>query len=446
MEDQVSHLKALHIQAFHINGELSYEQRRFIMNALREPQVEKFIQVLYVTPEMLSKNQAMVNLLQDLHRRQQFARIVIDEAHCVSQWGHDFRPDYKALGEVRRQFQGVPVMALTATATENVKVDVIHNLGIQGCEVFAQSFNRPNLFYEVRSKGKREDILQNIADIIKTGYRAQSGIVYCLSRKKCELVAQQLREKHNISAQHYHAGMDPEQKSETQKAWQAGRYKVIVATIAFGMGIDKPDVRFVIHHSIPKSLEGYYQETGRAGRDGKRSGCYLFYGYQDTNILRKMIDEGDGSQQQKERQYAMLRNVVQFCENTADCRRVQVLAYFNESFKAEDCNAECDNCNSTITFEHRDFTDLAAKAVDLVERIHKQKVTLLHCVDVFRGGYAKRIKELGHDSLREYGSGSELERGDAERLFQRLVSEGALEEDNRVNRGGIARQAQGTRG
>ncbi|EOD48172.1 putative family helicase protein [Neofusicoccum parvum UCRNP2] len=326
MEDQVSHLKALHIQAFHINGELSYEQRRFIMNALREPQVEKFIQVLYVTPEMLSKNQAMVNLLQDLHRR------------------------------------------------------------------------------------KREDILQNIADIIKTGYRAQSGIVYCLSRKK------------------------------------SGRYKVIVATIAFGMGIDKPDVRFVIHHSIPKSLEGYYQETGRAGRDGKRSGCYLFYGYQDTNILRKMIDEGDGSQQQKERQYAMLRNVVQFCENTADCRRVQVLAYFNESFKAEDCNAECDNCNSTITFEHRDFTDLAAKAVDLVERIHKQKVTLLHCVDVFRGGYAKRIKELGHDSLREYGSGSELERGDAERLFQRLVSEGALEEDNRVNRGGIARQAQGTRG
>ncbi|KAH7039107.1 hypothetical protein B0J12DRAFT_702930 [Macrophomina phaseolina] len=440
MEDQVNHLRALHIQAFYINGELSYEQRRFIMNALREPQVEKFIQVLYVTPEMLSKNQAMVNLLQDLHHRQRLARIVIDEAHCVSQWGHDFRPDYKALGETRRQFIGVPVMALTATATQNVKVDTIHNLGIQGCEIFAQSFNRPNLYYEVRTKGKREDTLQKIADIIKTQYRGQSGIVYCLSRKKCEVIAQQLREKHNISAHHYHAGMESAEKSETQKSWQAGGYKVIVATIAFGMGIDKPDVRFVIHHSIPKSLEGYYQETGRAGRDGKRSGCYLFYGYQDTTILKKMIKEGEGSRQQKERQYAMLRNVVQFCENKADCRRVQVLAYFNESFRAEDCDAECDNCNSTTTFEYRDFTDLAAEAVTLVQKIQTENVTLLHCSDVFRGASSKRIKDLGHDCLEEYGAGSGLERGDAERLFQRLISEGALQEKNHVNGKGFTSQ------
>lgn len=440
MEDQVNHLKALHVQAFYINGELSYDQRRFIMSALRESQVEKFIQVLYVTPEMLSKNQTMVDSLQHLHQRERLARIVIDEAHCVSQWGHDFRPDYKALGEVRRQFLGVPVMALTATATENVKVDTIHNLGIQGCEVFAQSFNRPNLYYEVRSKGKREDILQNIADLIKKHYRGQSGIVYCLSRKKCEALAQQLREKHNISAQHYHAGMEPAQKSETQREWQSGKYKVIVATIAFGMGIDKPDVRFVVHHSIPKSLEGYYQETGRAGRDGKRSGCYLFYGYQDTNILKKMIDEGEGSQQQKERQYAMLRNVVQYCENKADCRRVQVLAYFNEQFKAEECDAECDNCNSTITFEYRDFTGLAAEAVNLVGRIQNEKVTLLHCVDVFRGAWSKKIKEFGHDSVKGYGSGSELERGDAERLFQRLVSEDALFEENSFNRAGFTSQ------
>ncbi|KKY20138.1 putative family helicase [Diplodia seriata] len=331
-------------------------------------------------------------------------------------------------------------MALTATATENVKVDTIHNLGIEGCEVFAQSFNRPNLYYDVRTKGKREDILQNIADIIKTNYRGQSGIVYCLARKKCELIAEQLRVKHGISAQHYHAGMEPAQKSETQKAWQSGTYKVIVATIAFGMGIDKPDVRFVIHHSIPKSLEGYYQETGRAGRDGKRSGCHLFYGYQDTAILKKMIDEGEGSRQQKERQYAMLRNVVQFCENKADCRRVQVLAYFNEAFKADECDAECDNCNSTITFENRDFTDLAAAAINLVGRIQTQNVTLLHCVDVFRGSSSKKIKELGHDSLTEYGSGSELDRGDAERLFQRLVSEDALAEDNHINRAGFTSQ------
>ena len=440
MQDQVDHLQKLKIQALFINSEVSMEHRRLVMTSLRDPHVEKYIQLLYITPEMINKSQALINAFRDLHQRNRLARFVIDEAHCVSQWGHDFRPDYKLLGEVRQQFRGVPVMALTATATENVKLDVINNLGIQGCEVFSQSFNRPNLTYEVRSKAKGKDALESMAQTINMSYKNQSGIVYCLSRQNCEKIAKKLREEYGIKAQHYHAGIDPTEKTAIQKQWQAGKYHVIVATIAFGMGIDKSDVRFVIHHTIPKSLEGYYQETGRAGRDGKRSGCYLYYGYQDTSSLKRMIDEGEGSWEQKERQRKMLRNVIQFCENKSDCRRVQVLNYFNEIFNREDCNGACDNCNSTSTFESRDFTEYAVAAIDLVRMMQGNNVTLLHCVDVFRGGKNKKMTDLGHSNLENYGTGSDLDRGEAERLFYRLLSEDALAEVNVMNKAGFPSQ------
>ena len=440
MQDQVEHLQHLQIQAFFINGEVTPEHRRLVMTSLRHQQPQEFIQLLYITPEMISKNDVLVRVLRDLYNRGNLARIVIDEAHCVSQWGHDFRPDYKLLGQVRKEFRGVPVMALTATATENVKVDVIHNLDIRGCETFSQSFNRPNLYYELRSKSKGKEVVESIAGTINSSYKNQSGIIYCLSRKHCEKIAEQLRKEYGISAQHYHAGMAPDEKNNVQKQWQAGTYKVIVATIAFGMGIDKADVRFVFHHTIPKSLEGYYQETGRAGRDGKRSGCYLYYGYQDTSSLKRMIDDGEGSWEQKERQRKMLRNVIQFCENKSDCRRAQVLNYFNESFAPEKCNGTCDNCNSTSTFESRDFTRYAVKAIKLVEQIQGNQVTLLHCVDVFRGSKNKKINQMRHDALESFGAGSELDRGDVERLFYRLLSEDALREHNEVNKAGFASQ------
>ncbi|KIW29626.1 uncharacterized protein PV07_05429 [Cladophialophora immunda] len=440
MQDQVDHLQKLHVQAVLVNGQTSQEHRNYILQALRSNEPEKFVQLLYVTPEMLNKSETFFKVFLDLNKRRLLARIVIDEAHCVSQWGHDFRPDYKAVGEVRQRFMNVPVMALTATATENVKMDCMHNLGMDGAEVFTQSFNRPNLTYEVRPKGNKQSVLASIASLIQESYKGQAGIIYCLSRKACEDVARQLQEEYNIATRHYHAGLEAPERIHIQKEWQSGVYKVIVATIAFGMGIDKPDVRFVIHHTIPKSLEGYYQETGRAGRDGGRAGCYLYYGYSDTTSIKRMIDKGDGDWQQKERQKHLLRNVVQFCENRSDCRRQQVLGYFNEHFKREDCNNTCDNCNSTSTFETQDFSEHAKNAIRLVQQVSREQVTLLHCVDVYRGGKNKKITELGHNKIREYGLGAELARGDVERLFYRLISEDALAEYNKVNTAGFATQ------
>ncbi|KAJ6028474.1 Bloom syndrome protein [Penicillium herquei] len=433
MEDQVYHLKQLNIKAFLMNGDTDKAERAWILDQLSN-QGGDAMELLYITPEMLSKNLTLIKAFEKLHRRNRIARLVIDEAHCVSQWGHDFRPDYKELGEVRARFPGVPVMALTATATENVKVDVMHNLKIRGCEVFLQSFNRPNLTYEVRPKGKNDAVLANIAETIASSYRNQCGIVYCLSRKTCEDVAEKLRKVYSIKAAHYHAKMPTKDKAEVQKAWQMGKTHVIVATIAFGMGIDKPDVRFVFHHSIPKSLEGYYQETGRAGRDGRRSGCYLFYGYKDTTTLKRMIDKGEGSFEQKSRQKLMLRNVVQFCENRSDCRRVQVLAYFNEQFRREDCNKTCDNCKSDSKFEDHDFSEYASWAVKIVRhfRTLKENVTVLYCADVLRGDL-KRPKAPSHRQVPGYGKGAALDRGEVERMFYRLLGEDALAEDNVIN-------------
>lgn len=439
MEDQVQHLRALRIQAYLINGDTPREERNAMLEAFRENDPQSYVQLLYITPEMLSKSNQVVSALGGLYSRGLLARLVIDEAHCVSQWGHDFRPDYKLIGDTRRQFPKVPVMALTATATENVKADVIYNLGIEGCEKFSRSFNRPNLYYEVRQKGKSKDDLEAIAALIREKHPKQTGIIYCLSRKNCEDMAKALSGL-RIRAHHYHAGLKPDEKADIQKKWQNGEYHVIVATIAFGMGIDKANVRFVIHNSIPKSLEGYYQETGRAGRDGRKSGCYLFFGYQDAGKLRRMIDDGEGSREQKERQHQMLRKMVAYCDNRSDCRRVQVLNYFNERFDPEDCGGQCDNCNSGSRFENKDLTSYAQSVIALMEELEGQRVTLLYCVDVFRGMSNKKITDSHHHELKNYGEGSDLDRGDVERLFYQLLNDGALYEENKVNKSGFAHQ------
>ncbi|KAI1304507.1 hypothetical protein F5Y03DRAFT_172128 [Xylaria venustula] len=423
MQDQVEHLKALNIAAATFNGDTTPAAKKTMMDALKQKHPEHYFQLLYVTPEMINKSQAFMSCLQCLYNGNKLARLVIDEAHCVSQWGHDFRPDYKQLGMFRTRFPTVPIMALTATATQNVIMDVKHNLGIEKCEQFTQSFNRPNLYYEVRRKEK--DNTTTIADLINSKYPGKTGIVYTLSRKSAENIAQKLRDQ-GIAAYHYHASVEPKEKVRIQRDWQQGKIKVVVATIAFGMGIDKPDVRFVIHQSVPKSLEGYYQETGRAGRDGEPSECYLYFGYGDVTQLRKLIADGDGNEEQKERQRNMLGVVTAFCDNQSDCRRVEILRYFGETFSKAQCHATCDNCISKDQYEQQDFTKYALGVLDIVKL--EGRVTLAQCTDYLMG---KKKKSDFNAVLEEFhGMARHLPKHEVHRIIDRLLAEEALMEEN----------------
>ena len=443
MNDQVDHLRKLNIKAFTLHGETPQDAKRQTRLHLRETHPEHFLQLLYITPEMIGMSTNMSSIFDDLYQRNKLARIVIDEAHCVSQWGHNFRPDYVALGDIRKKYPRVPIMALTATATSNVTLDVMSNLGMRDAKFFTQSFNRPNLHYEVRQKkgqGSKKAAIEDMANLIKTKYKNKTGIIYTLSKQGCEDLAAQLWDDYKIKAAFFHAAMPPTEKVRVQRDWQNGVVKVVVATIAFGMGIDKADVRFVIHNTIPKSLEGYYQETGRAGRDGKPSGCYLYYGFQDTKVLLKFIRESDASKEQKEREYLMLSSMVQYCENRCDCRRVQVLRYFGEKFSKERCKARCDNCLSDAKFETIDFTTQAQAAVRIVKKVQGDNVTLLHCVEILRGVTTPKIKEYGHTEIEDFGAAKNMQRGEIERIFQRLQMENALAEHNVVNKAKFATQ------
>ncbi|KAJ8126352.1 hypothetical protein O1611_g7286 [Lasiodiplodia mahajangana] len=423
MQDQVEHLKALNIAAATFNGDTPPAAKKEIMDALKQPYPEHYFQLLYVTPEMINKSATFMNGLYCLNRNKKLARLVIDEAHCVSQWGHDFRPDYKQMGNFRERFPQVPLMALTATATQNVIIDVKHNLGMEECEQFTQSFNRPNLYYEVLRKEK--DNTTTIADLINSKYSGKTGIVYTLSRKSAETIAKKLRDQ-GIAAHHYHASVDPPEKTRIQREWQQGKIKVVVATIAFGMGIDKPDVRFVIHQSVPKSLEGYYQETGRAGRDGKPSECYLYFGYGDVTQLRKLIADGDGNEDQKERQRNMLNVVAAFCDNQSDCRRVEILRYFGEAFSKAQCNATCDNCKSNDQFEQKDFTKYARAVLEIVGS--EGRTTLAQCTDYLMG--KKKKTDFNYDMAQFHGMARHMPKHEVHRVVDRLLAEEALKEEN----------------
>lgn len=435
MQDQVDHMKALGIQAVAFNSECSPEYKRQVMSAFNERNPEHFIELLYVTPEMASKSPQFMHAMQSLYQSKKFARIVIDEAHCVSQWGHDFRPDYKTLGQLRSKFPQVPVMALTATATQNVIVDIKHNLGMNNCQVFSQSFNRPNLYYEVRPKSSNPVVTQQIAALINSKYPNVTGIIYTISRKQAEDVAQKLSD-HGIVARHYHAAITPTEKVEVQQAWQKGQVKVVVATIAFGMGIDKPDVRYVIHHGIPKSLEGYYQETGRAGRDGKPSDCILFYGKADIRVLKRLIMDGDGSKDQKERQMVMLNRVTAFCDNKADCRRTEVLRYFGEDFSPSQCHKTCDNCQAGLVFEQQDFSEYAIAAIRIVQQ--QQRLTANQCADILIGRKYPDYQDQNSDEY--HGMAKGMKKHEMVRVIDRLSAEKGFHEDNIVGNHGVAIQ------
>ncbi|XP_077934979.1 recQ-like DNA helicase BLM isoform X3 [Halichoerus grypus] len=441
--DQVQKLTSLDIPATYLTGDKTDSEATSIYLQLSKK--DPIIKLLYVTPEKVCASNRLISTLENLYERKLLARFVIDEAHCVSQWGHDFRQDYKRMNMLRQKFPSVPVMALTATANPRVQKDILTQLKILQPQVFSMSFNRHNLKYYVLPK-KPKKVAFDCLEWIRKHHPCDSGIIYCLSRRECDTMADTLQ-KDGLAALAYHAGLSDSARDEVQHKWinQDG-CQVICATIAFGMGIDKPDVRFVIHASLPKSVEGYYQESGRAGRDGEISHCLLFYTYHDVTRLKRLIlTEKDGNHHTRETHFNNLYSMVHYCENITECRRIQLLAYFGENgFNPDFCkkypDVSCDNCCKTKDYKTRDVTDDVKNIVRFVQEHSSSqgtrnknhigpsgRFTMNMLVDIFLGSKSAKIQSG------IFGKGSTYSRHNAERLFKKLILDKILDEDLYIN-------------
>ncbi|MFT3781686.1 MAG: DNA helicase RecQ [Nibricoccus sp.] len=394
MKDQVDQLQAAGIAATFLNSTLGAAEARSRLAGLHRGEWR----LLYVAPERL-----MLDNWQENLKAWNVAAIAIDEAHCVSEWGHDFRPEYRQLAKLRELLPDVPMMALTATATERVRTDIIKYLKLRDPAVFVASFNRPNLTYKVVPK---DEPLKQIVTWVKKR-EDESGIVYCASRAATERVAEALAGR-GFSARAYHAGLDAEERSRNQELFLRDEVRIICATIAFGMGINKPNVRWVVHYDLPKNIEGYYQETGRAGRDGLPSDCLLLFNAGDAVKQTHFIDEITNAQEQQIAR-AQLRQIMHYAED-AGCRRTELFEYFGEKFPLDNCGA-CDNCLEPR--ETYDGTIVAQKFLSCVYRINAASrfgVGINHVTEVLTGAETEKIRRLGHDKLSTYGIGRDLAR------------------------------------
>ncbi|XP_063073464.1 ATP-dependent DNA helicase Q1 isoform X2 [Engraulis encrasicolus] len=414
MEDQLMYLESVGVTAVCLNASSTKEHAKAVLADMTEKSCP--FKLLYVTPEKIAKSKTLMAKLEKAYNAGLLARFAIDEVHCCSQWGHDFRPDYKLLGILKRQFPKTPMLGLTATATSSVVQDCQKILCIPGTTTLTAPFNRPNLYYEVRYKDPmNEDSISQIASLIKSKYKDQTGIVYVHSQKDAESVSADLQ-KQGIQAQPYHANLEASYKSRVHRHWANKKIQVVVATVAFGMGIDKADVRFVIHHSISKSIENYYQESGRAGRDDKPADCIIFYGYQDIFKVATMVVM-DHTGQEK------LHNMVAYCQAVDKCRRATIATHFDEVWDDEGCNKMCDVCRQDNDAMTVDITQHAREVVQVVEvaASHDEKVTPLKVCETWMGkGPAKRRQEIRVTSL------SRLE---AEAVIVHLLLKGYLGED-----------------
>lgn len=369
--------------------------------------------LLYVAPESLTKEENV-----DFLKKVKISFYAIDEAHCISEWGHDFRPEYRKIRDIVKEIGLAPIIALTATATNKVRDDIKKNLGIQDAKDFKSSFNRPNLYYEVRPKTKNVD--KDIIKFIKSN-PGKSGIIYCLSRKKVEELAEILQ-ANDISAMAYHAGMEAAARSKTQDAFIMEKIDVIVATIAFGMGIDKPDVRYVIHYDIPKSLEGYYQETGRAGRDGGEGQCIAFYNSKDVQKLEKFLEGKPLAEQDIGRQ--LLAETTAYCESSV-CRRKLLLHYFGENYEEDNCG-NCDNClNPKKQVEAQQLLETVLECILAVKENFKAD----YIIDMLLGKETSEITDHMHDDLEVFGSGSDEEEKTWNAVIRQALIAGYIRKD-----------------
>ena len=412
MEDQVGALRDAGVRAAFLNSTLSRADQQRVVADLKSAS----LQIVYVAPERLMQEQTL-ELLAGLR----LSLIAIDEAHCVSQWGHDFRQDYLALNELKRRFPGVPRMALTATATPPTRDEIIARLELDAPAVFTASFDRPNIRYHVQAKSDARRQLLRFLD----NHRGEAGIVYCLARNKTEQTAEWLREQ-GFDALPYHAGLPAEIRAQHQRRFVAGDGVIIVATIAFGMGIDKPDVRFVAHLDLPKSIESYYQETGRAGRDGEPADAWMIYGLQDVVQLRALVDSSEADEQHKRRERHKLDALLGWCELT-ECRRLPLLAYFGERRDAAPPCGNCDNCVAPPATW--DGTEAARKLLSAIYRTG-QSFGAAHVVDVLVGNDTEKVARHRHEALSVFGIGADLQPSGWRSLIRQLVVRGRLRVDH----------------
>ncbi|XP_031172759.1 ATP-dependent DNA helicase Q1 isoform X2 [Sander lucioperca] len=414
MEDQIMYLKSIDVSAVMLNASSSKEHAKTVMAGMMDPKAD--FKLLYVTPEKIAKSKLFMSRLEKAYNVNLLSRIAVDEVHCCSQWGHDFRPDYKLLGILKRQFPKVPLLGLTATATSSVLKDCEKILCVPRPITLSASFNRTNLYYEVRIKDSNsETSISDIASLIKNRYKDQSGIVYVFSQKDAESVSSELQKK-DILAYPYHAHMDPDDKSRVHRKWTSNKIQVVVATVAFGMGIDKPDVRFVIHHTISKSIENYYQESGRAGRDDRQADCIVYFGFPDIFRISTMVVMENVGQQK-------LLQMVDYCQNIDRCRRSLMAVHFDEVWDDEGCNQMCDTCRHAKDYTTVDITQHAKQVVQILELAASmdEKLTPLKLVEAWMGkGPAKHRKTIQTTTL------SRLQ---AEAVIVRLLLQGYLRED-----------------
>jgi bloom syndrome protein len=428
IEDQVRALRGFQISVEACTGSMSTGAYRALCQRMKDGEV----QFVYVTPEKLILGEHFFSVIGELAKLRLLTRFVVDEAHCVSQWGHDFRPEYTKLGVLKREFPDTPVMALTATATQSVKDDIRNVLGISRCRVFQQSFNRPNIFYEVieKPKGTTRQFEVILEWIKQHNYTRSTGLIFCMAIVETEKLAAWLAEQ-GISSGSYHGKMAAVARTHVQRRWSAGDLKVIVATLAFGMGIDKPDVRFVIHHTMPKSLEEYYQESGRGGRDGRPTRCLLMFTPGDKQRVAQLIASGETykSSRRSEVEQDLLKSMADYGMDRVSCRRVLLLQYFGEEFDAKRCAGGCDNCaqNAGSTVVTVDYTRHAINLASLIDHITRARKrapfpTLNHIASVYVGRSALPIKKCGDDKLPEFGQGAEL-KGEREIIIHKIIDE-----------------------
>ena len=410
MQDQVDALRQLGVNAAFLNSSLSPQQQHDTEQQLRRGELD----LLFVAPERL-----LTPTFRELLRQLTIALFAIDEAHCVSQWGHDFRKDYQQLGFLADEFPAVPRIALTATADVRTREEIINQLQLRDARVFINSFDRRNIHYAI-SDGQNNK--QRLLKFIQQNHPEDAGIVYCLSRKKTEAIADWLCQQ-GLKALPYHAGLSQQQRADHQARFLREDGVIMVATIAFGMGIDKPDVRFVAHLNLPKSIESYYQETGRAGRDGEPASAWMAYGLQDVITLRQMNNDSDGGEIYKRASQQKLDAMLSLCEQ-AGCRRQSLLAYFGETLE-QPCG-NCDNClNPPATW---DATEAARKALSCVYRCN-QRFGVNYIIDVLTGKDDERIRHNRHHELSTFGIGEELKTSEWRSLFRQLIALGYLEVD-----------------